>query len=97
MLYQAKLPLNFWTEACSTAVYLDNRSPTTAPKDETPFESFFGRQPDISNLRAFGCVSYLHIPDSQCRKLDVKAHKAIFVGYPPGDKGISCRIWRSLL
>ena len=87
MLYQAKLPLNFWAEACSTAVYLHNRSPTTALKDEIPFESLFGRRPDISNLKVFGCVSYVHIPDSQRRKLDAKAHKAIFVGYPSGVKG----------
>ena len=74
-------------EACSTAVYLHNRSPTAALKDETPFQRLFGRRPDISNLRVFGCVSYIHVPDSQRRKLDAKAHRAIFVGYPPGVKG----------
>ena len=78
MLYQAKLPLDFWAEACSTAVYLHNRSPTTALKDETPF---------VSHLRVFGCVSYVHVPDGQRRKLDAKACKSIFVGYPPGVKG----------
>ena len=87
MLYQAKLPLDFWAEACSIAVYLHNRSPTAALKDETPFQRLFGRRPDISNLRVFGCVSYVHVPDSQRRKLDAKAHRAIFVGYPPGVKG----------
>ena len=84
MLFQAKLPLEFWAEACSTAVYLHNRSPTTALKDETPFERLFGRRPDISHLRVFGCVSYLHVPDGQRRELDAKARKSIFVGYPPG-------------
>ena len=87
MLYQAKLPLEFWAEACSTAVYLHNRSPTAALKDETPFQRLFGRRPDISNLRVFGCVCYVHVPDSQRRKLDAKAHKAIFIGYPPCVKG----------
>ena len=87
MLYHAKLPLEFWAEACSTAVYLHNRSPTTALKDETRFEHLFGKKPDISHLKVFGCVSYVHVPDSQRRKLDAKAHKAIFVGYPPGVKG----------
>ena len=32
-------------------------------------------------------MSYAYIPDSQRRKLDAKAHKEIFVGYPPGVKG----------
>ena len=87
MLCHAKLPLEFWAEACSTAVYLHNRSPTTALNDQTPFECLFGRRPDISQLKVSGCVSYVHISDNQRRKLDVKAHKAIFVGYPPGVKG----------
>ena len=56
-------------------------------KDETPFQRLFGRRRDISNLRVFGCVSYVHVPDSQRRRLDAKAHRAIFVGYPPGVKG----------
>ena len=86
MLYHAKLPLEFWAEACSTAVYLHNRSPTTALKDQTPFERLFDRRPDISQLNVFGCVSYVHIPDDQRRKVDTRAHKAIFVGYPPGVK-----------
>ena len=51
MLYPATLPLEFWAEACSTAVYLHNRSPTTALKDKTPFESLFRRRPDISQLK----------------------------------------------
>ena len=87
ILYHAKLPLEFCAEACSTAVYLHNRNPTTALKDQTPFECLFGRRPDISQLKVFGCVSYVHISDSQRRKLEAKAHKAIFVGYPPGVKG----------
>ena len=86
ILYQAKLSLNFWAEACSIAVYLHNRSPTTALKDGTPFESLFGRRPDISNLRVFGCVSYVRIPES-AQKVRCEGPQAIFVGCPPGVKG----------
>lgn len=82
-----QITTEFWAEACSTAVYLHNQSPTKAMKNETPFEHLFGRRPDISQLKVFGCVSYVHVPDNQPRKLDAKAHKAIFVGYPPGVKG----------
>lgn len=31
------------------------------------------------------CINY--VLDSQCRKLDAKTHKAIFVVYSPGVKG----------
>ena len=54
ILYQAKLPLDFWAEACTTAVYLHNRISTAVLKDETPFQRLFGR-PDISNLRVWLC------------------------------------------
>ena len=56
-------------------------------KDQIPFEPLFNRTPDISQLKIFGCVSYVPVTDNQRRKLDAKAHKAIFVGYPPGVKG----------
>ena len=68
-------------------MYLHNRSPTVALKDITPFEYWFERKPDISNLRVFGCICYIHVPDGQCRKLDPKSSKGIFVGYPEGTKG----------
>lgn len=44
------------SQSCSTALYLHNRSSTAALKDH-----LFGRRPDkvISNLRVFGCVSYV--------------------------------------
>ena len=87
MLIHAKLPLVFWAEACDTAVYTHNRSPTTSLKDKTPFECLFGRKPNVSHLRVFSCLTYVLIPQSQRKKLDAKAHRAIFVCYPPGIKG----------
>ena len=87
MIYNANLPLVFWAEACNTAVYLHNRSPTVALKDKTPHECLFGEKPDVSNLKVFGCMCYVHIPDSNRRKLDQKSYEAIFVGYPTGTKG----------
>ncbi|CAB4020330.1 Retrovirus-related Pol poly from transposon TNT 1-94 [Paramuricea clavata] len=87
MIYHANLPLVFWAEACNTAVYLHNRSPTVALKDKTPHECLFGEKTDVSNLKVFGCMCYVHIPDSNRRKLDQKSYEAIFVGYPTGTKG----------
>ena len=87
MLHHAKLPLQFWAEAVNTAVYLRNRCPTVSLEAKTPFECWFNRKPDISHLRTFGSICYVHIPDSQRQKLDAKSYKAIFVGYPLNTKG----------
>ena len=45
MLSDAKLPQKFWAEALSTAVYLQNRSPTKAVTGMTPFEAWSGEKP----------------------------------------------------
>ena len=87
MIFHAKLPLKFWAEAVNTVVYLRNRSPSSYLNGRTPFEFWYNRKPDVSNLRVFGCVCYVHIPDSQRRKLDPKSYKAVFVGYPNDTKG----------
>ena len=75
MLIHSNLPSKFWAEAVQTAVYVQNRVPTSAVRNMTPYECWFGRKPDISNLRVFGCICYYHIPDEQRRKLDPKARK----------------------
>ena len=87
MLHHAKLPLVFWAEAVQTAVYLRNRSPTVALENKTPFECWYGRKPDVSNMRVFGSLCYVHIPVSERQKLDAKSYKGIFAGYPEGTKG----------
>ena len=87
MLFHAKLPQHYWAEAMNTAVYLHNRSPTAILKDITPYELWFKQKPDVSNLRIFGCIAYAHIPEDKRHKLDNKALKTIFVGYPEGTKG----------
>ena len=55
MLHHAELPLSFWAEAVSTAVYLRNRSPTSYLKEMTPYERWYGSKADVSNLKVFGC------------------------------------------
>ena len=87
MLIHAKMPLKFWPEAVTIAVYLNNRSPTNTLRDKTPFESWFGKRPNVSNLKVFGSVWFVHTPDHLRKKLDPKSHKAIFVRHPLESKG----------
>ena len=87
MLADAKLPYKFWAETLSTAVYLRNRSPSTAVKGKTPFEAWNGEKPNVKHLRIFGCEAYAHVPKDERKKLDSKSRKCILLGYGTVIKG----------
>ncbi|KAH9669014.1 hypothetical protein KPL70_021617 [Citrus sinensis] len=88
MLINSKLPRSFWAEAVNTASYLVNRSPSSAIGFKTPEELWNGKPANYQNLRVFGCPAYLHINQG---KLEARALKGVFVGYPDGVKGY--KIW----
>lgn len=77
MMFHSNLPVNFWAEALNTAVYLKNRSPTTALDGIIPYECLLNRKPDVANLRVFGCVAFVHLTADQRKKFDPKSRKVI--------------------
>ena len=81
MLNEKDLPDFYWAEAVATAVYIMNRTPTTAIHGMTPEERYTSRKPDISHLKIFCCITYVHVPYELRSKLDPKAEKCIFIGY----------------
>jgi hypothetical protein len=90
MLNEKNLPNHFWAEMVSTAVYIMNQTPTTTVHGMTLEEKFTGKKPDVSHLRVFGCITYVHVPDEKRSKLDPKAEKCIFIGYSLKQKGYRC-------
>ena len=90
MLNEKNMPRCFWADAVFTAVYLINRSPTTSVHIITPEEAWSGRKPDLSHLRIFGCVCYVHILSELRSKLDANSGKYLFVGYSLEQKGYRC-------
>jgi hypothetical protein len=68
-----------WAEAINYSVYVLNR---TISKSETitPYQRWFGKSSDISNLRVFGSVAYFLTPDVLRQKLYPKATKDVYVG-----------------
>ena len=69
MMSYGQIPVELWAEAMNTEVYLRNRSPTTSLEGMTPYECLFGQKPDVSNLRVFGCIAFIHIPENKGRYL----------------------------
>jgi hypothetical protein len=56
----------------------------------TPEEKFTGKKADVSHLKVFGCIAYVHVPDEKRSKLDPKAEKCIFIGYSSKQKRYRC-------
>ena len=82
MLHASGLPLTYWHHALKTAVYLRNRSPTSALDGITPHHAWHGDKPDLSHLRTFGCRAYMHINKKKITsKLQPRSIPVIFIGY----------------
>jgi hypothetical protein len=61
------MPHHYWAEAVATAVYIMNRTPKATMHGMTPEEKYSGRKPDLSHLKVFGCIAYVHVPNYVCR------------------------------
>ena len=86
MLSQSGLDPCFWAEAFMTSIYIKNRLITKASPDKTPYEIFFGKRPNYSRLRVFGCYAYYYDSSMSMSKNKLKHRgiKGIFVGYQNG-------------
>ncbi|GJY39007.1 ribonuclease H-like domain-containing protein [Tanacetum coccineum] len=86
MLANLFLPTTFWAEAVYTACYVQNRVLVTMPHNKTPYELLYGRPPNISFMRPFGCpVTILNTLDP-LGKFDGKADEGFLVGYSINSK-----------
>lgn len=70
-----------WAEAVNTAVYILNRTSSSKNPIQTPFEVWHGTKPDLSHIRVFGSVAYVHVPQQMRKKLDARAKRLLLVGY----------------
>jgi len=85
MIIHARLSKSFWAKAVSTAAYVINRSPSAAIGFKTPYEMWTDHKPNIDHVRVFGCIACAHIKQG---KLDPRAIRCLFIGYPDEVKGI---------
>ncbi|GJQ73083.1 hypothetical protein Trydic_g1713 [Trypoxylus dichotomus] len=81
MMLGTNLPKNLWNEAILAAVYLLNRSLTSALGNTTPAELWHGEKRNISKFRVFGCTAYLHTSKDLRTKFDPKCKRLVMIGY----------------
>jgi hypothetical protein len=72
---------HYWAGAVATAVYIMNRTPIATIHGMTLEEKYSGRKPNLSHLKMFGCMAYIHLLDELWIKLYSKAEKCVFIGY----------------
>jgi len=96
MLLDCQLPFMYWGFAADAFVYVKNRSPHAKLHRSTPYEQWFRKLPDLTNLHVFGYKCYVHVPKEVRRtmgpgnKLLPKAREMIFVGYSKTKKAWKC-------
>jgi len=56
----------------------------------TPEENLTSKKPNVSHLKVFGCIAYVHVPDEKKSKLHPKVENCIFIGYSLEEKGYRC-------
>ncbi|GJU79743.1 retrotransposon protein, putative, ty1-copia subclass [Tanacetum coccineum] len=78
------LPLSFWDYALESATRILNMVPTKKV-DKTPYELWYGKIPNLSYLKVWGCEALVKrdTPD----KLQQRSVKCIFIGYPKETMG----------
>ena len=62
LLLESSVPSMLWVEALKAATHLINRLPSQVLDMESPYFCLFSKQPSYANLRAFGCVCFVHLP-----------------------------------
>ena len=69
----AKLTKNFWAEVVSMTCFLINRSPRVVVDGKVAEEVWTSNAVYYSNLRVFGCPTYVHVSSKERSKLDAKS------------------------
>ncbi|GJS94229.1 ribonuclease H-like domain-containing protein [Tanacetum coccineum] len=88
LLFQARLPPEYWVEALLTTAYLLNIIPSTSINNDIPYIKLFNKPPSYTHLRTFGCLCYPYTFPPH--KLAPRTTPSIFLGYPYNHRGYRC-------
>ena len=82
LLFQMKVPKQFWDDVVSTSCLLINRMPSSILQGETPYSVIFlTKSLFLIEPRIFGSTCFVCDVHPQVTKLDPKSLKCVFLGY----------------
>ena len=59
IMSENNFPPRLWGECILTMAYLKDRTPMCTLKDKTPYEAYYGIQPDVSHPWEIGCWAFI--------------------------------------
>lgn len=80
LLFNSDLKNEMWGEAVLCSIYLINRLPSETINKLTPYEMWFGKRPNLSNIHEFGSTVYAKTLGN-LRKLEPRGRKLVLIGY----------------
>lgn len=86
LMMEASMPDQFWAHSLLMATHIINRLPTVVLEWRTPYELLYGRQPDYSTLKVFGCLAYATNTKPHKGKFEARAYRCALLGFSPGQK-----------
>jgi hypothetical protein len=81
MIHDQDIPMHLWDKATRTTVYVQKKLYHSALGFKTLEEMFSGKKPEVSHLKIFGYLVFVHISKKKRTKLDPSGKKGIFFGY----------------
>ena len=90
LMFTMNVPKFLWSEAVMTATYLINRMPSKILGMKSPCELLLNTNDFVVPPKLFGCTCFVRDHRPSVGKLDHRAIKCIFIGYPSRQKGYKC-------
>ena len=89
LMMEKNISLKYQREVISTNVYTLKHVRVKKGTHSTPFELWYGYQPNVKYFKVFGKKCYI-LKDFRNGKLDAKSEEGIFLGYSTRSKAYKC-------
>jgi histone deacetylase 1/2 len=91
MLSHTSMPLKFWDHCFTQAMYLINKTPSSAlPQFKSPHMALFNTSPDYSLLKVFGCLCFPHLRPYNRHKFQNRSSPCVYLSVSHHHKGHKC-------
>ncbi|GKC84745.1 ribonuclease H-like domain-containing protein [Tanacetum coccineum] len=88
LMFQEEIPLYCLPECTLTAIYLINKLPYSILNGRYPFSLVYGREPNLSHLRSFGCLCFADVIKGS-NKFSEKFEKCVLIRYVSANSSLS--------